>query len=120
MDDHEWIAQARKGWPRLDAVLTYAENLARMEMMHSTGGNDGAEHADRVTRHNLRLLIADLVAERDGTREHLSALTSAVETCDQKMSRLGDGEWVMLYQVKAGWWHKVLAIARGAMPINEG
>lgn len=58
---------------------------------------------------------ADLVAERDRLQARLDEFKRAVEEMDTKMTPLSveGSEFVEMYQVMAGPWHRLLGLARG-------
>jgi hypothetical protein len=57
-----------------------------------------------------------MVSERKDRAE----LVRAIEYMDTKMTRLSaDGEFVTVYQVMAGPWHRILGLARGALALDE-
>lgn len=72
---------------------------------------EAKDQRERAERAEASLVEARAEAHR---------LHEAVEHMDTKMTRLSaDGEFVTMYQVMAGPWHRVLGLARGALALDE-
>lgn len=95
----------------LDDLDALRARTATAERLYEEGVRFAAQHLAARKAAEARLAAA---------RADNALLVAAIEHMDTKMTRLSaDGEFVTMYQIMAGPWHRVLGLARGALALDE-